>query len=97
MANYSSLGQNANVKKDENVVIFPYRILNDLSKKLNVAEAAIMKMSAEREALESVKNEEINKLKQQILGDTSCSVILDQNHNVVDQENFVVRHFLLIK
>ena len=67
MANYSSLGQNANVKKDENVVIFPYRILNDLSKKLNVAEAAIMKMSAEREALESVKNEEINKLKQQIL------------------------------
>ena len=66
MANSSAVG-NAKVKSDKNVEVFPYRILNDLSKKLNVAEAAIMKMSAEREALESVKNEEINKLKQQIL------------------------------
>jgi len=66
MANSSPV-RNAKVKSDENVEVFPYRILNDLSKKLNVAEAIIMKMLAEREALENVKNEEVNKLKQQIL------------------------------
>ena len=66
MANYSSLGQNANVKKDENVVMFPYRILNDLSKKLKTAEATITKLLAECEALECVKDDEIKNLKQKI-------------------------------
>ena len=67
MANCSSLVQNNIVKKDENVEKFPYRIFNDLSKKLKVAEAAIANMLAEREALEYVKNDEINNLKQRIL------------------------------
>ena len=66
MANYSFLGQNANVKKDENVEIFPYRILNDLSKKLKAAQATIANMLAEREAIETVKNGEINNLKQRL-------------------------------
>ena len=66
MAVASSLVQNTFVKNHENTETkFPYRILNDLSKKLKVAEATIMKMLAEREALENLKNEEINKLKQQ--------------------------------
>ena len=67
MANCSSLVQNINVKKEENVEKFPYRIFNDLSKKLKVAEDAIATMQAEREALDHVKDSEINKLKQRIL------------------------------
>ena len=67
MANCSSLVQNIIVKKDENVEKFPYRIFNDLTKKLKDAEAAIANMLAEREALEYVKNDEINNLKQRIL------------------------------
>ena len=66
MANYNSSVQKFNAKNDENVERFPYRVLNDLSKKLKVAEATMMKMLAEREALENFKNEEIYKLKQQI-------------------------------
>ena len=66
MANYSSLGPNANVKKDVNVEMFPYRILNDLSKKLKAAEAVIANGVAEREALACVKDDEINNLKQRI-------------------------------
>jgi len=66
MAEFSSLTQNTHVKNDENIERFPYRILNDLSSKLKVAEATMMKMFAEREALENFKNEEIYKLKQQI-------------------------------
>ena len=50
MANDSSLVQNATVKNDENVDKFPYRILNDLSKKLKVAEATIASLLAECES-----------------------------------------------
>ena len=67
MANCNSLLQNVKVKKEENVAEkFPYRILNDLSKKLKVAEATIEKLLAEREALECVKDDEVNNLKQSI-------------------------------
>ena len=52
MANSSSV-RDAIVKSDENVEVFPYRIFNDLSKKLKVAEATIMKMLAEHETLEN--------------------------------------------
>ena len=66
MANDSSLVQNATVKNDENVDKFPYRIFNDLSKKLNVAESTITNMLAEREALENTKYDEFNNLRQRI-------------------------------
>ena len=56
----------AKVMSDENVEKFPYRIFNDLSKKLKYAEVTIAKMLAEREALEDVKDDEINILKQKI-------------------------------
>jgi len=65
MAN-SSLLPSAKVKSDEHVEVFPYRILNDLSKRLKVAEATIVKMLAAREALEKEKNDEVNNLKKQI-------------------------------
>ena len=65
MAN-SSLLPSVKVKSDEHVEVFPYRILNDLSKRLKVAEATIMKMLAAREALENEKNEEVHNLKKQI-------------------------------
>jgi len=51
---------------DATVEVFPYKILNDLSKKLKAAEAIVTKLLAEREALENSKNDEINKLKQQV-------------------------------
>ena len=67
MANCNSLLQNVKVKKEENVAEkFPYRILNDLSQKLKVAEATIEKLLAEHEALECVKDVKINNLKQTI-------------------------------
>ena len=69
MADCSSLLQNVKVKKEENVVEkFPYRVLNDLSKKLKAAEATIASMLAEREALHcaKAKDDEINILKQKI-------------------------------
>ena len=62
MAN-SSLLPSAKVKSDEHVEVFPYRILNDLSKRLKVAEATIEKMLAAHEALENWKNDEVNNLK----------------------------------
>jgi len=65
MAN-SPLLPSAKVKSDEHVEVFPYRILNDLSKRLKVAEATIVKMLAAREALEKEKNDEVNNLKKQI-------------------------------
>jgi len=65
MAN-SALLPSAQVKSDEHVEVFPYRILNDLSKKLKVAEATIEKMLVAREALENEKNDEVNNLKKQI-------------------------------
>jgi len=65
MAN-SPLLPSAKVKSDEHVEVFPYRILNDLSKRLKVAEATIVKMLAAREALENEKNDEVNNLKKQI-------------------------------
>ena len=40
---------------------------------------------------------EICTLFSELFGDTSCSVILHQNHYVVNLENFVVRHFLYRK
>ena len=48
------------MKSDEHDEVFPYRILNDLSKRLKVAEATIMKMLAARIALENEKNEDKN-------------------------------------
>ena len=54
------------MKNDENVERFPYRIFLDLSKKLKVAEATISNLLAEREALECVKDDEVNKLKHKI-------------------------------
>ena len=67
MAGNSSLIQNTFVQKDEDAEMkFPYRILNDLSKKLKVAEATIAKMLGEREARENVENDQINNLKQKI-------------------------------
>ena len=67
MADCSSLLQNVKLKKEENVAEkFPYRIFNDLSKKLKAAEATILKMLGEREAREEVKNDEINNLKRKI-------------------------------
>ena len=60
MVDCSSLVENVKVKNDENIVEkFPYRILNDLSKKLKNAEVTIAKILAERKALEDVKNEEV--------------------------------------
>ena len=56
MANYNSSVQNFNAKNDENVERFPYRVLNDLSKKLKVAEATIANMLAERESNRSDQN-----------------------------------------
>ena len=53
MADCSSL---VKVKNVENAAeMFPYRILNDLSKRLKVAEATLVKMLAAREALENEK------------------------------------------
>ena len=67
MAVASFLVQYTFVKNHENTETkFSYRILNDLSKKLKVAEATISKMLDEREAPEDVKNDEINDLKQKI-------------------------------
>ena len=67
MAGNSSLVQNTFVQQDEDTEMkFPYRILNDLSKKLKVAEATIAKMLGEREARENVENDQINNLKQKI-------------------------------
>ena len=66
MAVASPLVQNANVKNEDDIEKFPYRIFNDLSKKLKDAEVTIAKMLAEREALEDVKDDEINILKQKI-------------------------------
>ena len=66
MAVASPLVQNANVKNEDDVEKFPYRIFNDLSKKLKDAEVTVSKMLAEREALEDVKDDEINILKQKI-------------------------------
>ena len=69
MADCSSLLQNVKVKKEENFAEkFPYRVLNDLSKKLKAAEATIANMLAEREALHcaKAKDDEINILKQKI-------------------------------
>ena len=67
MSHCSRLAQkNDNVKNDDDVQKFPYRIFLDLSKKLKDAEATITKMLAEREALENLKNEEMDKLKKQI-------------------------------
>ena len=55
------------VKNYENIAQkFPYRILNDLSKKLKDAEVTISKILAEREALENMKDDEIKILKQKI-------------------------------
>ena len=55
------------MKNDEDAEMkFPYRILNDLSKKLKVAEATISKMLGEREARENVENDKINNLKRKI-------------------------------
>jgi len=65
MAN-SALLPSAQVKSDEHVEVFPYRILNDLSKRLKVAEATIKKMLDAREALEKEKYDEVNNLKKQI-------------------------------
>ena len=56
MANYNSSVQKFNAKNDENVERFPYRVLNDLSKKLKVAEATIANMLAERESNRSDQN-----------------------------------------
>ena len=56
MADDSSLVQNATVKDDENVDKFPYRILNDLSKKLKVAEATIASLLAICESNPSNQN-----------------------------------------
>ena len=48
MANSSSLVQNVKAKNDDNVTKkFPYKILNDLAKKLKAAEDKISKMLAE--------------------------------------------------
>ena len=67
MAGNSSLVQNTFVQQDEDAEMkFPYRILNDLSKKLKVAEATIAKMLGEREARENVENDKINNLKRKI-------------------------------
>ena len=67
MVDCSSLVENVKVKNDENIAEkFPYRSLNDLSKKLKDAEVTIAKILAEREALEDVKNGEIKNLKQKI-------------------------------
>ena len=67
MAVASFLVQNTFVKNHENTETkFSYRILNDLSKKLKVAEATISKMLDEREAPDDVKNDKINDLKQKI-------------------------------
>ena len=65
MANFNSSVQNSNAK-NENVEVFPYRILNDLSKRLKDAEATIVQMLAAREALENEKKYEVNNLKKQI-------------------------------
>ena len=66
MADCSSLIQNVRVVKEENVAEkFPYRVFNDLSKKLKAAEATIANM-LEREALHSAKDDKINILKQKI-------------------------------
>ena len=66
MADCSSLIQNVRVVKEENVAEkFPYRVFNDLSKKLKAAEATIANM-LEREALHSAKDDVINNLKQKI-------------------------------
>jgi len=65
MAN-TPLLPSAKVKSDEHVEVFPYRILNDLSKRLKLAEATIVKMLAAHEALENEKNDEVNNLKKQI-------------------------------
>ena len=55
------------MKNDEDAEMkFPYRILNDLSRKLKVAEDVIGNMLAEREALHCAKDDEINILKQKI-------------------------------
>ena len=67
MAGNSSLVQNTFVQQDDDAEMkFPYRILNDLSKKLKVAEATIAKMLGEREARENVENDLINNLKRKI-------------------------------
>ena len=56
MTDYNSSLQKFNAKNDENVERFPYRVLNDLSKKLKVAEATIANMLAERESNRSDQN-----------------------------------------
>ena len=80
MANCSSLVQNI-IVKDENVKKFPYRIFNDLSKKLKAAEeelvnakkfyeTKITKMFDDfefnRDASKENLNDEVGKLKQRI-------------------------------
>ena len=75
MAYYSSFVQNATVKNDENVDKFPYRILNDLSKKLKVAEATIASLLAECE---------LNRSNQKLLGDVGNLAVKAVPHEALE-------------